>query len=63
MTKPRYQIGCPAGSQDGRRASSSDNAIYVNLHNGNVNWNNRNNRGRARFVRLVPASQFLTLGL
>ena len=57
MTKLRYQQGCSAGSQVARRTSSPDNAIYVNLHNGNVNWNNRNNRGRARFVRLVPASE------
>jgi RNA-directed DNA polymerase len=57
MTKPRYLNGCSAGSQEHRRASSSDNAIYVNLNNGNVNWNNRNNSGRVRAVRRVRASE------
>src|SRR3546814_9215178 len=58
MTKPCYQSGCAAGSQEHRRASSpSDNAIYVNLHNGNVNWNNQNNSGRVRAVRRVRASE------
>ncbi|TAM22396.1 MAG: hypothetical protein EPN60_17030 [Nevskiaceae bacterium] len=38
--------------------SSSGGAVYVNLHLGLVNWNCRLYRGRARFVRLVPASQF-----
>ncbi len=58
MTKPRYRTGCSAGSQENRRASSpADNAIYVNLHNGNVNWNNQNNRGRVRFCRRVRASE------
>ncbi|TAM22393.1 MAG: DUF1566 domain-containing protein [Nevskiaceae bacterium] len=37
--------------------SSSDGAIYVSLHGGYVCWLSRGNRGRARFVRLVPASQ------
>lgn len=37
--------------------SSSGSAIYVNLHHGVVLWNLRGSRGRARFVRLVPASQ------
>ncbi len=58
MTKPRYLNGCSAGSQELRRASSpSDDAIYVNLHNGNVNWNNQNNRGRVRACRRVRASE------
>ena len=55
--KPRYPIGCSAGLKAPGEASSSDNAIYVNFNNGNVNWNNRNNKGFARFVRRVPASE------
>ena len=62
MTMPRYQNGCPAGSQERRRASSPDNAIYVNLHNGNVNWNNQNNSGRVRAVRRVRASEGWSAG-
>lgn len=42
--------------------SSPGLAILVDLLSGGVDWLNRNYRGRARFVRLVPASQFLTLG-
>ncbi|TAM23393.1 MAG: DUF1566 domain-containing protein [Nevskiaceae bacterium] len=38
--------------------SSSGDAVYVLLRLGRVDWGNRNGRGRARFVRLVPASQF-----
>ena len=55
--KPRYPIGCSAGLKAPGEASSSDNAIYVNFNDGLVNWNNRNNNGRARFVRRVSASQ------
>ena len=42
--------------------SSPGSALYVDLRLGHVSWRYRLNRGRARFVRLVPASQFLTLG-
>jgi len=63
MTKPRHHNGRSAGSQEHRRASSpSDYAIYVNLHNGNVNWNNQNNTGRVRAVRRVAASETQSAG-
>jgi hypothetical protein len=53
MTTPRYQTGCVAGSQAQRDASDSSYAFNVNLNNGNVNWNNRNNSGLVRLCREV----------
>ncbi|HZR35153.1 MAG TPA: reverse transcriptase/maturase family protein [Nevskia sp.] len=42
-----------AGSQARRDASDSSYAFNVNLNNGNVNWNNRNNSGLVRLCREV----------
>ena len=39
-------------------ASSPGSAFCVSLRSGYVDWSSRSYRGRARFVRLVPASQF-----
>jgi RNA-directed DNA polymerase len=55
MTKPCYPSGCAARSQVG--GDASENAWYVNLHNGNVNNNNRNNSGYVLGCRLAPASE------
>lgn len=58
MTKPRYLIGCAAGSEVcevmSPYAGDADNAWNVNFNNGNSNWNNRNNDN---YVRAVRASE------
>ena len=61
MTKPRYRIGCQAGSQAHGEASSwapspASNAWIVNFNNGNSNGNNRNNNARVRAVRSVSSA-------
>jgi RNA-directed DNA polymerase len=68
MTKPRYPMGYAAGSQERRDASVRDAsdpesyAWYVNLNNGNVNINNRNNRLRARVVRSAVPGECQSAG-
>lgn len=55
MTKPRYPIGCAAGSQvRGIAASPGDYAWNVNFNNGNANWNDQDNNG---FVRACRAGE------
>ncbi len=49
--------GCADGSKESREASNSDYAWYVNLNNGNVNINNRNNSGLAVGCRRVSPSE------
>jgi len=53
MTKPCYLQGCVAGSEEHRVASDSSYAFNVNLNNGNVNYNNRNNSGLVLACRRV----------
>lgn len=55
MTKPRYPIGCAAGSKErGIAPSPGDYAWNVNFNNGNSNANNLDNNG---FVRAVRAGE------
>ena len=53
MTKSRYLSGCAAGSKErGIAPSPGDYAWNVNFNNGNANWNNQNNNGFVRAVRV-----------
>ena len=57
MTKPRYPMGCAAGSKERRDASDSSYAWGVYFDDGGVSFYGRDGGGFVRAVRRVPASQ------